>query len=236
MSYAELANDLESRLGLEWPPIALARADAPPAGIAIWSSDVPSACTLWRRAEHVAVFAAAGVHMGCPIGAMVMGFELDAAKHDELMGLVGDMCAIAYIAEDEVERIPHFAGPTAGVVYGPLADLPLEPDVVIVWASAKQAMLLEEALGAAAWTAPSGSVFGRPACAALPVVGSRRQAVLSLGCIGMRTFTEIPDAYSMVVIPAAVLPELRAGLDRTLRANAAMESVYQTMKAAGGKA
>ena len=62
--------------------------------------------------------------MGCPIGAMVMGFELPPAKQEELMGLVGDMCSLAYIREEEIPHIPHFDPGPQGAVYGPLAIVP----------------------------------------------------------------------------------------------------------------
>ena len=94
--YADLAARLQTGLKLDFPPVALTRVSAAPEGIAVATAAVPSACTFWRRAELGVFFAGAQAHMACPIGAMVMGFELDEAKSAELMGLVGDMCAIAY--------------------------------------------------------------------------------------------------------------------------------------------
>ena len=170
--------------------------------------------------------------MGCPIGAMVMGFELNESKQAELMGLVGDMCAVAYLREDEVGHIPHFDDTGLGVVYGPLAEMPLDPEVVLVWATPKQAMLIEEMLGATAWVGSGAAVLGRPACAALPSAFARSSATLSLGCIGMRTFTEIPETHALVAIPNAALDTLTDRLGTTIAANAHMESKYRAMKSA----
>ncbi len=230
--FADLAERLHTGLDLHYPPVAFARAAAPPPDIPAASQAAPSACTFWRRAEQDVFFADAQAHMGCPIGAMVMGFELSEAKSGELMETVGMMCDLAYLNEAEVARIPHFDPPTQGVVYGPLASFPLAPDGVLAWATPRQAMLLEEALGATHWTGGGGSVLGRPACAALPGAAAAGAAALSVGCTGMRTFTEIPDAYTLVSIPSAQLDDLAQALDTTLAANTRMAAAYQQMKAA----
>ena len=230
--HADLADQLQSGLSLDFPPVALTRVAEAPDGIAEATAAVPSACTFWRRAELGVFFADAQSHMACPIGAMVMGFELDEAKSAELMSLVGDMCSINYIDEAEVANIPHFDPPAGGIVYGPLADFPLAPDAVVVWTTPRQAMLLEEALGGTHWHGVGGSILGRPACAALPRAVDSGSATLSVGCAGMRTFTEIPDAYTLTAIPGEQLGELGQALETTLAANAHMLAAYQEMKAA----
>ena len=58
------------------------------------------------------------------------------------------------------------------------------------------------------------------------------QTSVSLGCIGMRTFTDIPDAYVLAAVPGAALATLADGLDSTLAVNGTMEAQYQEMKAA----
>lgn len=230
--FADLADRLQSGLALDFPPVALTRVAEVPDGIAVATAAVPSACTFWRRAERGVFFADAQAHMACPIGAMVMGFELDEAKSAELMGLVGDMCAINYIDEAEVANIPHFDPPAGGIVYGPLTDFPLVPDAVVVWTTPRQAMLVEEALGGTHWHGAGGSILGRPACAALPRAVADGTATLSVGCAGMRTFTEIPDAYTLTAIPGAQLAGLGQALETTLAANTHMLAAYREMKAA----
>ncbi len=230
--YAETAARLQSALDLDYPPVAVARVDSQPAGVEAWAKAEPSACAFWRRAEQQVFFADADSHMGCPIGALVMGFDLPEPKQEELMSLIGNMCAVAYLQEDEVDRIPRFIPGPQGAVYGPLAEFPLEPDNVILWVTPKQTMYLEESLGGTLWTGQQNAVFGRPACGVLPTATLRGEASLSLGCIGMRTFTEIPDAYSLATLPPAALAGLGEQLDDTLAANATMEAAYEEMKAA----
>lgn len=232
MSYAALAALLQERLGLALPPVALALADEPPAGVARAAERVPSACAFWRQAEHGVFYASAEDHLGCPIGAMVMGFDLPASAMQELMGLVQQMCAIGYVQQEEIPHIPKFGRSARGIVYGPLAQFAVEPDVVLLWATPRQAMLLQEAVGAVQWAEhPEGALFGRPACGALPTAVARGMTTVSVGCIGMRTYTEIPDDRCLVAIPGGNLTALSETLARTHAANEQMRQFYLSQKA-----
>jgi uncharacterized protein (DUF169 family) len=53
----------------------------------------------------------------------------------------------------------------------------------------------------------------------------------SLGCIGMRTYTEIADDRMLAVIPAGAVPQLAATLDDIVAANRAMAEFYEGRKA-----
>jgi uncharacterized protein (DUF169 family) len=231
--YSSIASHLQSSLELKFLPVAVVRVIEPPTDVPRFGDAVPSACTFWRRAEQGLFYADAEAHMGCLIGAMVMGFELSESKTEELTSLVGDMCAVAYLEESEVPQIPKFDVGVAGVVYGPLSEFNhhQEPDVVLVWVTPRQAMLLEETVGGTRWTSGNGgSILGRPACGALPRAHDSELAALSLGCAGMRTFTEIPDEYVLVTIPQAQLEHLKAALDKTMAANGQMTITHQAMK------
>ena len=168
--------------------------------------------------------------MGCPIGAMVMGFTLSKTKQEELMGLLGNMFTTNYLREDEIDHIPRFKGNISGIVYGPLSKFPLDPEVVLLWANPKQAMLVEELLGNTTWDKLPSSVLGRPTCAALPSAHASNNPKLSLGCIGMRTFTEIPNTHVLTVLPKACLENITDRLQETLVANAEIATRYRSMK------
>ncbi len=220
---ANLAARLQEQLGLELSPVAVARVQEQPAGIPRSEEASPSTCTFWRRAESQVFYAAAEDHFHCPIGAMVMGFDLPVEKMQELMGLVQEMCSINYLSPDEVAHIPKFTEKATGIVYGPLARFPLEPDVVLVWATPMQAMLLQETAGLAQWSAtPQGAVFGRPACGVLPTALGRGKTTISLGCIGMRTNTDIPAQLCLVAVPGSKLGRLGTALEPTVAANQQM--------------
>lgn len=233
MSNATIAQDLIAKLGPSQPPVALAFVSAPPPGVAAFGEVVPSACAFWRKAESEVFFASAESHFNCPIGSMVMGFDLPKAVSDELMGLVGKMTACGYVGGDEPAKIPVNKKKAAGVLYGPLAKFPVAPDAVLLWLTPAQAMIWSEAAGGASWSgsAPT-TVFGRPGCAAIPSAIGGPTPSLSFGCAGMRTFTEIGDDRMLAVVPGAGLDAFAQSLVKTRGVNDAMESFYRDRKAA----
>jgi uncharacterized protein (DUF169 family) len=232
MQVRDMAIKLTATLGLETRPIALALADAPPAGVRTFEGSVPSACTFWRRAESAVFYATAAQHFRCPVGAMVMGFKMPNEVKAELTELVGVMVEEGYLGADEAHLIPTLPRKSAGVVYGPLQDFPIEPDAIVLWLTPRQAMLLSEASGSSHWTgATPAATLGRPACAAIPTAVSRGAMAASLGCIGMRTYTEIADDHMLAVIPAGAVPQLDGTLNDIVAANRAMAEFHQARKA-----
>jgi uncharacterized protein (DUF169 family) len=228
MTNPEVGTAIVAALDLDPPPVALALVDQPPAGIATVQADVRSACSLWRRAEQGVFYAPAEAHFNCPVGAMVMGFELPQPVANELQQLVTSMCDYGYISSDEPAQIPAFQSKPKGIVYGPLSVFPLRADVVICWLTPSQAMLWNEASGAAQWQQDNPTpVFGRPACAALPASMSRNRPVLSFGCMGMRTFTEVSGDRMPAIIPGALLEEFASKLQVMRSTNDAMQFFYQ---------
>lgn len=229
MSTVATATLLVENLELDIAPVALAFMDSAPAGVGAPAAISPSACGFWRQAEKGVFFAPADAHFNCPVGAMVMGFDLPAPVSEELMGLVGIMTKCGYIAADEPGRIPSSPKKRAkGILYGPLAAFPVAPDAVLVWLKPAQAMILSEAIGGATWGSDRpAKVLGRPACAAIPEAISARQTTLSLGCAGMRTFTAIAPDRLLAVIPGRSLGPLSAEVARLREINNAMETFYK---------
>ena len=232
MSYEEIARGITSKLRLETPPVALSFVVEKPADVRVFDSEVPSACTLWRRAEEEVFYADGATHLNCLIGAMVMGFPLGDHQQQELMGLVQTMCGCSYLSPDEPAKIPSVHMQKAGIVYGPLHSIPTEPDLILMWLTPEQAMLYSEATGTSAWTESTPtSAMGRPACSALPTALEQQRATLSLGCMGMRTFTEISGDRLLAVLPGKKGKEFLERLEATVAANAAMQEFYLGHKA-----
>jgi len=232
MKYDDIAATISSRLQLASPAVALSFVEAAPTGMPVFSGDVPSACALWRKAEAGVFYASAEKHFNCPIGAMTMGFEMTNEVQQNLMGVVEKMCGVGYIAPEEAARIPSIKKKKSGIVYGPLQAFPLEPDLVLMWLTPGQAMLYGEAAGTCRWTESTPTAtFGRPSCAALPVAFDTSQATLSLGCLGMRIFTEISENRLLAVLPGSKVGEFSQALESITAANEEMGLFYRGHKA-----
>ena len=228
MSNQEMGATIIAALDLDPPPVALAFVDQPPAGIDTIQADLPSSCSFWRRAEQEVFYAPAEAHFNCPVGAMVMGFELPQPVANELQQLVASMCNCGYISSDEPAHIPAVQSRPKGIVYGPLDAFPLRADAVVCWLSPMQAMIWNEACGEARWDRHiSAPVTGRPACAALPAGINQNRPVLSFGCMGMRTFTEVAGDRMLATIPGGLLGEFAEKLRVMRSTNDAMQSFYK---------
>jgi uncharacterized protein (DUF169 family) len=226
------ANELTRTLGLASPPIGVAFVSERPDGVAAFEGAVPSSCAMWRRAEQGVFYAPAEAHFNCAVGAMTMGFALPPAVQQSMADVVQLMCSCGYMEADEPARMPSIPGAPQGVVYGPLADLPVPADLVVMWLTPRQAMLFDEAAGDVRWAdQPGMRVLGRPACSSLPIAVQSSRPTLSMGCLGMRTFTEVSDDRMLAVVPAAAIDGFVSRLQATAAANETMAGAYNAMKA-----
>jgi uncharacterized protein (DUF169 family) len=224
----QAAEALIGALELERPPVALAFLDGPLEGVTATESMPPTACTFWRLGERALFYAEASRHFDCPVGTIAMGWELPPERQAQAEQVVGTMIELGYIAADEVAHVPAVKEPGAGILYGPLAQFPIEPNVVVATASPFQAMLLAEADEAVKLGRPALlPTLGRPACGAVAWSANETTTVMSVGCIGARTHLDLPADRAVVVIPGERLDGLVGRLPTIVRANEALAAAHQ---------
>src|SRR2546423_1709938 len=102
--------------------------------------------------------------------------------------------------------------------------------VPVFQASVPSACTMWRGPGAGGSLAPSPG--GRPPWRATPGALEALAPPLSLGCLGMRTFTEVAGDRLMAVVPGAVLDDFMDGLGAAVGANRVMGKRYQAQKAA----
>jgi uncharacterized protein (DUF169 family) len=225
--YAELARICETVLGLTRPPVALAPVTAAPRGVPMFQGVSPSSCSFWRHAEQGLFVASDADHMNCPIGAMTMGFELTPEAKAALEGGMNLMVEVGYIDPKEAEHLPSLPKSTGLVLYGPLASFPIKPEVVLMWLTPSQAMLMREATGDVAWKSDvSSNLFGRPSCSALAVASREGNVALSFGCNGMRTFTGVDSSLMLAAVSGELVDTLAESLERANKAQCSMQKFY----------
>jgi len=227
MDNAKTNQEITSAFGLDIAPVAMALVDDQPQGVESIEGEFPSFCTFWRIAEEKTFYAPANKHFNCPIGAMVLGFEMPKEVQEQLGGLVKKMCECSYLSEDEPAHIPTIKEKKAGVVYGPLKDFPVEPQLILMWLKPSQAMIYNEVLGCCKWSESMQSMaLGRPACAVIPTTLNKSPFGMSLGCTGMRTFTEVSDDHILATLNCKEIDSFLTNLATTISANKEMKEFY----------
>jgi uncharacterized protein (DUF169 family) len=221
------AQQLQELLQLRTAPVALSFQATPPAGVPRVGGAAPSGCTYWKRAADGQTFhTEASDHYNCPVGAFTHGVDLPPDRAKELEGVVGMMLQLGYLRPEEVPALPRRTGAFHVAVYAPLAEPPVEPDVVLVRGNAKQIMLLAEAAQAAGVGAAAG-LMGRPTCAAVPEVLRTQRGVASLGCIGNRVYTDLADDELYFALPGKHVRTVAEKLAAVVHANGELERYHR---------
>src|SRR5205809_779608 len=128
-------------------------------------------------------------------------------------------------------RRPAVQKPHQGILYGPLAEFPVEPDVVLAIVSPAQGMILAEASESVTLRErPALPTLGRPACAAVAWAANEGDVTLSLGCIGARTYVEVPDDRAIVIVPGAALDRVAERVGSLAGANRDLAAFHQKRK------
>jgi uncharacterized protein (DUF169 family) len=222
MSTAERLQDL---LGLQSPPIAITFRTEAPAGVPRVPSAGPSSCTYWAlAAQGRAFYTEASDHYNCPIGGYTHGVDLPPTQMQELQNVVGTMIGLGYLRSEEVPNIPRRKERFGVAVYAPLKEA-AEPDVVLMRGNPRQMMLLEEAAQAAGLGSQS-ALMGRPTCAALPAALQSGRGVASLGCIGNRVYTHLPDNELYYALPGKHVAAVVERLAAIVHANRELEKYH----------
>lgn len=203
----DLATRLTESLELSQPPIAVALRDELPPEVEAFSGQVPAGCRFWQEATQRTFATSTADHELCAIGVHTHSLaEPSPRAQGELGEVLKVMADLDYVREDEVAGIPTVARSSRHVVYGPLAEAPLPPDVVLVFADSAQGLVISEATqrvdGALA------PALGRPACAVVPQALNSGRAALSLGCCGARAYLDaLSDAVALWALPGVRLAE-----------------------------
>ena len=223
--YRDLEQQLIAHLDTPRRPIAVAFRAAPPAGVEKYGGVQPSGCSFWRLAAEGRVFyTVPDDHANCAIGAHTHAMPLPAGRAAELEQTLTFMTGLGYVRMDEVPGIPRLPQTPGAVIYAPLGETPVAPDVVLVSGRPGRVMLLQEAAIRARVAAPS-ALLARPTCMALPAALAQGLLV-STACVGNRVYTDLADDDLYLAIPGRALAPLAAELGTIVAANAALRDYH----------
>jgi uncharacterized protein (DUF169 family) len=224
--YRALENRFQEILDLRRRPVAVSFPTEAPASVEKFTGSEPSGCSFWRLASVGRTFyTAPSDHYNCPVGSYTLKIALPEERAHELPDILGTMTNLGYLRMEEVPGIPVLPQTPPFIVYAPLADTPVDPDVVLFAALPGKLMLLDEA-AIRAGAASQLPLLARPTCMAIPAAMAHGM-VTSAGCIGNRTYTDIGDDEIYSAIPGAALEKIAEALETIASANSALAQYHQ---------
>ena len=174
---------------------------------------VPAGCVFWMKAADRTFSTVAEDHGNCSVGSMTHGFK----TLEEVAGN-GDVAALlesGWVTMDVVPQIPVVHEKPGAVTYGPLADTPIDPDVVFLRLTARQLMVLSDAI-------PGLRIEGKPQCHIVAVAKEEGVPAASVGCALSRVRTGMPPTEMTCAIPASQLADTVASIERNAIADNAV--------------
>src|SRR4051812_2290849 len=232
--WAALATTLTESLRLGAPPIAITFAAEAPADVPAFDEPmapptddgrtgrVPAGCVFWMKGAERTFSTVAEDHGNCSVGSVTHGFKTleDVAGNSDVAALLDS----GWVTMDVVPQIPVVTERPGAVTYGPLADTPVDPDVVFMRVTGRQLMVLSDAI-------PGLRIEGKPQCHIIAVAKEEGVPAASVGCALSRVRTGMPPTEMTCAIPATKLPEIvasvqqHAGADSTVARYAAEDAL-----------
>ena len=224
--YRAIEEQLAKTLGFTRRPVGIAFLESPPDGVARFAGKEPSGCSFWRLAAEGRTFYTVPSDLfNCAIGSYTHNFTLSPERARELDQTLSFMTGIGYIRMDEVPEIERLPERPGVVVYAPLADTPVDPDVVLFGGRAGRVMLLQEAALRAGLPTQT-ALMGRPTCMALPAALARG-LVASTACVGNRVYTDLGEDELYVVLPGKYLARIASEAEVIAGANAKLYEYHR---------
>jgi uncharacterized protein (DUF169 family) len=229
--YAQLSATLVSSLHLDQPPIAISFCDTIPAGVSEHGGQVPAGCRFWQDAAMRTFVTSAADHELCAIGIHTHNLQSSPAQQTDLMNALKVFGDLGYVRPEDIPQIPVLNSPSKYILYSPLAETSLPPDLVLLFVHANQTLILSEATQQVENQTPPA--MGRPACAVVPQVLNSGRAALSLGCCGARAYLDnFTDSDAIFAIPGARLETYVERIEILTKANAVLAKFHQIRRQA----
>lgn len=146
--WASLATALRDALGTDVPPIAITFSNAPPPELPAFDDPMPeplpdgrtgrvtAGCVFWMKSADRSFSTVPADHGNCSVGQLTHGMK----TLDEVSGNsdVAALLECGWVTMDVVPQIPVVSVRPGSVSYGPLAETPVDPDVVLLRLTGRQ--------------------------------------------------------------------------------------------------
>ncbi len=218
MDYSITELELSENLKLSRRPVAVTLRETPPPGMHKFAGVEPSGCSFWRiAAAGMTFYTVPSDHYNCAIGSYAHNILLPPDRAGELDQALLLMTNASYIKKEEINSIPQLPQSAKVVVYSPLGDTTIDPDIVICVVRAMQAMILQEAARRAGIRLRL-PILGRPTCMSL-AAALANEMITSSGCINGRIYTDLGDDELYVLMAGRILPRIVNEIQAISQAN-----------------
>ncbi|MEO6816333.1 MAG: DUF169 domain-containing protein, partial [Edaphobacter sp.] len=137
-NYSKLATTLSESLDLRQPPVAISFVDAIPNSLNSHAGRVAAGCRFWEDAATASFATTAADHNLCSIGVYTHNLQPSPKQQIDLGDTLKVLGELGYVREEDLASIPVLQSQSKYVVYAPLAETPLPPDVVMLFVNANQ--------------------------------------------------------------------------------------------------
>lgn len=223
-NWQTLAKELNRELGLKHAPIAITFSQDAPSDAAQYEGEmpepsadgrtgkVPAGCVFWTAATEKTFTTEPEDHYNCSVGCVTHGLKTleDVMDNEDVQGLVGS----GWVSAEEAMQLPFVKQRYNHITYGPLGEITVDPDVILLRINAFQAMVIHDAFNDIA-------IVNKPQCHIVPIAKEQNRLAMSTGCILSRVRTGMPPDEMTCTIPAPQLEAILEKLKVRREANAA---------------
>jgi uncharacterized protein (DUF169 family) len=165
---------------------------------------VPAGCVFWMKAPAGPFSTVAADHANCSVGSYTHGLLTlaEAAAKDD----VAAAREAGWVDPTSIAELPHVSEKPARIVYGPLSNMPTDPDVVLLRVSGLALMTLKSAF-------PTLRIEGKPQCHIIAIAKESGEPAASVGCALSRARTGMKAEEMTCALPAARLREIVAEIE-----------------------
>ena len=227
--YVAIERAIAHAFNLARRPIAIAFTNSPPAGVNKFDGTEPSSCSFWRlAAEGRTFYTVPADHYNCAVGSHTHHIDLPKERAGELDQTVTFMTQLHYIRMEEIPGFARLPKTPGAIVYAPLSDTPVDPDVVLFLGKPARISLLLEAATRAGASAKT-PFLGRPTCSALAATLAEG-TVVSSACIGNRVYTDLGDDELYATIRGKDLDRVAAEAQTIADANQQLSDYHRARR------
>lgn len=229
--YIEIAQALTHALNLTQAPVAVCLADSVPAGVESWAGRVPAGCRFWQEAQERVFATSPSDHALCSIGLYTHNLEMSPGAGTDLTDALKVFNDLSYVRTGDLPMIPVLASRPKHVIYGPLSQIPLDPEVVLLFIRPDQILIVSEASQQLEGGLPPA--MGRPACAVIPQAKNTARSALSHGCCDARAYLEVlSETIAIYALPGPAIGAFAERITALSKANTILTKFHEIRRRA----